>query len=229
MAQNKKKNLKPKANQFVLSVTGDTINRTDANGVSYGLWNVYHESRFGDDSFFEVGKFENGKRHGPWRTYTKGGTMLKEINYYNGYKNGEIKFYDHGQLVCRGNYRALRTDVAYDTIMVEDPTDNSLKEKIVPTSLGSVKHGFWTYYSPPFNKIDKVEEYQVDELIYSHVYETKADSVAIQKRIEMFPHNSNRLPNGIWTQDRGRKAPRFTDFPANMKYVKPNPGKKHKH
>lgn len=215
-----------RANQYVLSVTGDTINRTNAKGVPYGIWNVYHESRFGNDSYFEVGEYQNGRQHGPWRTYTKGGTMTKETNYYNGFRNGEITFYERGQLVCRGNYKALRTDVAYDTILVENPTDNSLKEKIVPTSLGSVRHGFWTYYKPPFNKIIKIEEYQVDELVYSREYENEADSLAIQKRLDIFPHNSKRLPPGIWTKNRGKKAPRFTDFPANTKYVKPNPGKK---
>lgn len=225
-AQSAKKKSGQAPNQYQLSVTGDTLNRTDANGLRYGLWNVYHEARYGDGAFFEIGEFVNDRRHGTWRTYTKDGIIMLETNYYNGFKDGEIKYYDRGRLVCRGNFKALRTDVPYDTLLIEDPKDNSLKEKIVPTSLGSVRHGFWTYYKPPYNKVDRVEEYQVDELIYSHVYETEADSVAIQKRFDMFPHNSNRMPNGIWTLDRGKKAPRFTDFPANTKYVKPNPGKK---
>ena len=216
-------------NQYELSITGDTLNRTNDDGVRIGLWNVYFESRFGDDSYFEVGKFALGKKHGKWSTYTKDGFLTQEINYFNGYKNGEIKFYDRGRLICRGNYRALRTDVAYDTILVENPTDNSYTQKVVPTSLGSVRHGFWTYFKPPFNKIYKVEEYQVDILVYSHDYENERDSMAIQKRIDMFPHNSNELPPGIWTIDRGKKARRFTDFPENLKGVKPNPGKKHKH
>ena len=216
-------------NKYLLSVTGDTINRTDHEGLRSGLWNIYHESHYGDDSYFEIGTFFKNKKHGSWKTYSKSGIILKDQNYYNNFLNGESKYYDNGQLSCVGQYKALRTDVAYDTILVEDPASADLIEKIIPTSLGSVKHGFWTYYKPPYNEIRKVEEYQVDELIYEQDYVTKSDSLQFASRLKKYPHKTNGLPVGFWSNQKGKAPPRYTDFPENVKYVKPNPGKKTKH
>jgi len=219
-AKAQKKHLKP--NQFVVSVGGDTINRTDEHGLQQGLWNVYYPSNYGDESYFEIGKFVNGKKQGVWNTYSKNGIPMKSETYYNDYKNGEVKMYDNGQLFCIGNYRALRTDAAFDTILVEDPTNNKLVERIISTSLGSMKHGFWTYYKAPYNEIKKIEEYQLDELIYSQEYTTKSDSIAFRQRIEQYPHKSNQLPAGFWSMEKEKAPPRFTDFPENMQHVEPN-------
>lgn len=219
-------NKKLKPNQYVLSVAGDTINRTDGTGKRTGLWSIYYESRYGDDSYYEVGEFDNNKKQGSWKTYAKNGLLLKEVNYHNDFKHGETKFYEGGRLVCVGQFKALRTDVAYDTIFVEQPITNELKQKIIPTSLGSVRHGLWVYYKPPFNEIKRIEEYQFDDLIYEKDYVTKSDSAVIQSRISKYPHTTGNLPAGFWGGKKGQAPPRYTDFPENMKYVKPNPGKK---
>jgi antitoxin component YwqK of YwqJK toxin-antitoxin module len=212
--------------QYEIAMNGDTINRTNKNGLRVGLWSIYNESRFGDDSFYETGAFTEDKKNGVWKMYSKNGLLLRATNYYNNYKNGEEKFYDDGRLFCIGQNKALRTDVAYDTIMIEDPVTNKLTEKIVPTSLGSVRHGFWVYYKPPFNEIKRIEEYQLDELIYEQDYTTKSDSLAFKKRLAKYPHSSGKLPPGIWGVKKGKAPVRFTDFKENEKFIKPNPGKK---
>lgn len=213
-------------NLFEISSNGDTINRTDQNGNRVGIWSEYQGSRFGDDAFYEVGKYSKNKKHGNWKTYAKNGILLKEANYYNNFLNGESKFYDQGQLICIGQYKALRTDYEFDTILVENPITNAFEERIFPTSMGSVRHGFWTFYKPPYNEIRKVQEYQADELIYEHEYVTKSDSLAIQRRLNKYPHISKKKTVGFWRRGKEKKPPLYTDFPIDTKHVTPNPGKK---
>lgn len=212
-------------NQFAINGNGDTINRTDAQGKKTGMWSIFNQSRYGDDSFYELGEYTDDKKQGSWKMYQKNGLLLNQTNYYNGFKNGEVKFYNEGRLVCKGQYKALRTDVPYDTIQVEQP-DGGFKEKVIPTSLGSVRHGFWIYYKPPFNEIQKIEEFQWDELVYVQDYATKADSVAYRNRMAKYPHSSGKLPPGIWSRKKGKAPAKFTDIPEDTKFIKPNPGKK---
>jgi hypothetical protein len=212
-------------NQYAINRKGDTINRTDEQGKKTGIWSVYHQSRYGDDSYYELGHYTDNKKHGNWKTYQKNGLLMNQTNYYNGFKNGEVKFYSEGRLVCKGQFKALRTDVPYDTIQVEQP-NGDYKERVIPTSLGSVRHGFWVYYKPPFNEIQKIEEFQWDELVYEQDYATQADSLAYQSRMAKYPHSSGKLPPGIWGRKKGKAPSRFTDFPENTKFIKPNPGKK---
>ena len=185
-------------NQYAIAVNGDTINRTNEKGHKTGLWSIYNESRFGDDSFYDIGEFSENKKIGVWKMYSNEGLLIKAVNFYNNFKHGEAKYYDQGRLVCVGQHKALRTDVPYDTIMVEDPLTNELKERIIPTSLGSVRHGFWIYYKPPFNEVTRIEEYQLDELIYEQDYTTKSDSIALKQRLAKYPHTSGKLPVGFW-------------------------------
>ncbi len=222
------KNTILKPNLYEIAMSGDSINRTDHEGLRQGIWNVYHESRYGDDAYFEIGKYTDNKKNGEWKTYSKSGTILKEENYYNNYLNGEVRFYDNGMLTCVAQYLALRTDVPYDTIAVEDPITGEFVDKVIPTNLGSVRNGFWKYYKPPYNEIRKIEEYQLDELIYEQEYGTASDSILFQQRIDKYPHRSHRPPVGFWTIDRGRKPPRYTDFPENMKTIIPNKSTKTK-
>lgn len=214
--------LKLEKNQYEISSKGDTINRTDQKGVRIGFWSIYHEGRYGNDPYYEMGEFSEGKKHGIWQEYTKNGLLLEQINYYNGYKNGEAKYYDQGQLVCIGNFKALRTDVAFDTLQIEDPITHEFKEKIIPTTLGSVRHGFWVYYKPPFNEIKRIEEWSVDDLIYEKDYVSKTDSIYIEKRINGYPHATGKEPAEFWSPQKGKAPARFTDFPENMQYIKPN-------
>lgn len=209
-------------NQYVLSSNGDTINRTNEKSERIGFWRIFHEGRYGNDPYYELGKYVENKKNGVWQEFSKNGLLLEQINYFNGFKNGEAKFYDQGRLVCIGHYKALRTDVAYDTIQVEDPITNAFTEKIIPTSLGSVRHGFWVYYKPPFNEIKRIEEWQVDDLIYEKDYVSKTDSVYIQKRLERYPHSAKKKGDSFWPKKKNRAPARFTDFPENTPYVKPN-------
>lgn len=209
-------------NQYELSSNGDTINRTNEKSERVGFWRIFHEGRYGNDPYYELGEYTENKKHGIWQEFSKNGLLLERINYYNGFKNGEAKFYDRGRLVCIGNYKALRTDAAYDTLQIEDPITNEFRQKIVPTSLGSVRHGFWVYYKPPFNEIKRIEEWQVDDLIYEKDYVSKTDSVYIENRLERYPHSADKKTDSFWPQKKNKAPARFTDFPENTPYVKPN-------
>lgn len=227
-AQNRAKSL-PGLLSYELTPGGDTINRVDAQNHRQGRWVSYHPERYGDEAFYEIGYFLNNDKIGAWRAFTKDGVLMKEENYKNGRKHGEAKYYEQGHLICVGNYLALNARYKYDTIMVEDPDTELWKPVIIESRFGSVKHGFWTFYKPPSLEIEKIVEYQADEIIYENEYLTKDDSVYLEKRIQHYPHNANgQLPTNTWVlpQDKGKKPIRYTDFPENTKYVKPNPGRK---
>ena len=52
-----------------------------------------------------MGEFKNGLREGLHKEWFRSGHLKDEINYYNGNKNGEFKYWDdRGQLVKEGHY-----------------------------------------------------------------------------------------------------------------------------
>ena len=120
----------------------------------------------------------------------------------------------------------LKAKNEYDTILVEDPLTNFIKPVRIKTDVGSVRHGFWTYYTPGSKKIEKVLEYQADEVIYEKEYLTKVDSTYLEKKMQSFPHNSNKQPDEVWHFDKNTKQLKYTDIPDNTKSVVPNVRKK---
>lgn len=203
---------------------GDTINKVDQNAMKHGKWLLYSKNEYNEQPLFEFGVYDYSKRVGKWMVYDKQGSILAEENYKQGLKDGEAKYFENGNLYCVGNYLALRSKYEYDTIMVENPITNLTRPVVVKASIGSVRHGMWTFYNLQTKKVDRVVEYQVDEIIYDKDYtENQAlDSAATAEKLKTMPHISNKLPVNSWKIDKDKKPNKYTEFPDNMQYVKPN-------
>lgn len=200
---------------YQITSSGDTINRIDKNNLKQGAWQEIVTSDWDEQEGYEIGRYYNSKKIGTWKRYSSEGILQHEINYNNGYKDGKAKYYQEGYLFCIGNYKALRTDVAWDTILVETPDSDIPLKRVIQTSLGSVKHGFWTFYQIPGFEIEKIVEYQYDELVFEKKYLTHSDSVYLEQKQAKYPHNSNALPASFWIQESDKKKVpvRYTDKP----------------
>lgn len=201
---------------------GDTINKLDNKNNKQGKWLITHEAHYDESAYMEWGTFDNNKKQGKWLTYAMNGTIQAMENYKQDNKDGEVRYFDEGDLYCVGHYLALRSLYDYDTIMVEDAVTNLEKPVIIKANRGSVRHGFWTYYEPHSSEIAKVVEYQADDIIYEREFLSKADSTYIEARLKVLPHVSNKNTNGVWQLHKNKKPIRYTDFPDNIEYVKPN-------
>lgn len=216
--QKNKKNIpSPKvANVTIVSYevldNGDTINKLDSKNQKQGNWIHQVESRYGEEGYFEYGAYVNNVKQGPWSSYDTKGTILSQENYKNGNKDGEARYYENGRLYCVANYLALRSQYAFDTIMVEQAVTNELKPVIIRTQQGSVRHGFWTYYHTYSGKIAKLVEYQVDDIIYEKDYDAVVDSTYIKQRGKNLPHVSATVPDGVWILDKSKKPNVYTDL-----------------
>jgi hypothetical protein len=209
---------------------GDTINKLDNKQFKQGFWLHYSEGRFGEQSYYEYGAYDNNVRVGKWLVYDNDGRTQSEEFYKSGLKSGEAKYYDNGKLYCIGNYLALDSKYDYDTIMVEDPITNITRPVVVKADVGSVRHGVWTYFDIRTSKIDRVVDYQLDEIIYEKDYSdvNSVDSTFAAEKIKAQPHNSNKAPANVWFFDKSKKPSKFTDIPDNVESVKPNVRKKTK-
>lgn len=203
---------------------GDTINRLDSKNRKVGKWLIVNKGGYGEDDFMELGYFDENVRTGVWKMYTMDGIIISQEFYKKGNKHGEARYYEDGFLYCVGNYLALNSQSDFDTIMVEDPITNQEKPVIIKTDVGSVRHGFWTYYEPPSNEVKKVQEYQADEVIYEKEYPPNIDSVYIKERMKAFARGNPQTNTMIL--EKNKKPSKFTDFPDNIQYVKPNVKKK---
>lgn len=203
---------------------GDTINKLDQNKHKQGKWLIFNEGKYGEPSLYEYGSYANNIRVGKWNVYDNDGRVVSEENFKSGIKDGEARYFDNGKLYCIGNYLALRSKYEYDTVMVEDPNTNLLRPVVIKADVGSVRHGLWTYYEPFTSKIEKVIEYQVDEVIYERDYtNTNAvDSNYKELKNKTMPHISNKPPSSVWMLEKGKKPVKYTDIPENAEYVKPN-------
>lgn len=203
---------------------GDTINRIDQHNHRHGRWLVFHEGRYGEPPYYEYGSFDDDVKSGTWTVYDKNGVTLSTEFFRQGVLDGEARYYEEGRLYCIGHYLALRSKTAYDTIMVENPETNVLRPVVVKAQTGSVRHGLWTFYNAQSGAIDRVVEYQADEVIYDRDYTqaTKADSVELAQRVKSLPHVSHQPPPSVWFLEKGKKPAQYTDFPENTQYVKPN-------
>jgi antitoxin component YwqK of YwqJK toxin-antitoxin module len=222
-AQNKK-NVKSDESSLVASFeileNGDTINRLDHKNRKLGKWLIINKGGYGEEDFMELGFFQENLRTGVWKTYTMEGVIISQEFYKQGNKSGEARYYDEGQLYCVGNYLALRSKYDYDTIMVEDPLTSQFRPVVIKTDVGSVRHGFWTYYDPQTNEVRRVVEYQADEMIYEKEYTAKVDSTYIKQRMKAF--SKGEVQTNAMMPDKNKRLSKFTDIPDDVQYVKPN-------
>ncbi len=227
-AQKKKKNTLEKSNAIVdytITEKGDTINRLDTKKRKQGLWMHTHDALRGEPSYTEIGNYIDDVKTGMWKFYSNEGLVMKEENYKRGALDGETRIYEDGFLSVVGNYKALTSKYAFDTFYVETPTSDKLIRKILPASLGSVRHGFWTYYDPQQMRIVRVQEYQADEIIYEKEYSTQQiDSTYIKSKEKLYPHNASNAKQKptFWILDKKKKPVKYSDMPENGQNVKPN-------
>lgn len=111
------------------------------------------------------------------------GRLVSIKTYLNDVLNGPSQYYRQGNLVCIGNFRGLNPKNELDSFWVVKPNTGEDTLVIVPSSMGSVKHGLWRYYSPVSGRLVKEERYQVGQLIYKKEFHklTAADSLHYEK------------------------------------------------
>jgi antitoxin component YwqK of YwqJK toxin-antitoxin module len=226
IVENAPKNEALKIVSFEVLSSGDTVNRVDSKNNKVGKWLITKDSKYGEEGFMEFGAYDKNNKMGTWKTYSLSGQIISIENFKSDRRDGEARYFENGYLYCIGNYLALKAKNEYDTILVEDPLTNLIKPVRIKTDLGSVRHGFWTYYTPGSKKIEKVLEYQADEVIYEKEYLGKTDSVYLEKKMKSLPHNSNKPSDEVWNFDKNKKSVKYTDIPDNTKSVVPNVRKK---
>jgi hypothetical protein len=180
MAQDKKQVKKP-------------TNQMDGAGRKHGLW-VYNEpARMGEPGTIESGSYEHGKRTGLWYVINDQGDLISSEAYAFDVLDGEVKYYDRGQLYCRGHYRGLSPRQDFDTIIVVDPITHDESYKVIATERGTMRHGTWRYYDPVSGALLKEEEYQVDELMFKKEYAVSqtVDSLYSRLRNKNLPHRKS--------------------------------------
>jgi hypothetical protein len=74
------------------------------------------------------------------------------------------------------------------------------------------------------SKVDRVVEYQVDEVIYEKDYTLAGtpDSNTAALKLKTLPHISKEQPKNVWILDKNKRPTKYTDIPDNTQYVKPN-------
>ncbi len=173
------------------------LNKYDAKGKKDGTWFTTKEPRMGEPGVNEFGNYDHGVKVGNWYKVDNGGDLVSIEGYRNDVLDGEAKYYDQGRLYCVGHYRGLNPKNKFDTIVVMHPVTQEEEYKVIPTDIGSMRHGTWKYYNPATGGLIKEEEYQVDELVFHKEYEVSstADSVYMKKREAMLPHNRGLKSN----------------------------------
>ena len=140
---------------FRIGRFGDTLNCTDVHGLKQGKWVVHADPLRGNPGYEEEGTFKNDKKEGLWRRFNLMGDKLAEENYYN------LAGLEHEE-----SWRPpSNPDKAYDTLVVQDPTNQNLYEKVIVKTEGqSLRHGTWRYYDPNYGTLLKSEVYVLDVL-----------------------------------------------------------------
>lgn len=172
-----KKKLKEKLNQY------------DSRGMKDGLWLNRMPERKGEAGYNEFGNYYKGEKTGLWYKMDGEGDLMAIENYKRDYYDGQVKYFTNGQLSVVGMYHALNPDVVVDTIMVTEPVTGMQELVAVKADRGTVRHGTWRFYDQRTGRLEKVEEYQVDNLIYEEYFPmSKADSLYYEKRNTNLPH-----------------------------------------
>lgn len=182
-------------NTFVFAQTKTEINRHDEHGKEHGLWYSYMGADKGEPEQTTIGHYDHGNRTGIWYVNDGKGNLTSIETFKLNVRDGEVKYFENGQLTCVGHYRGLNPSVEIDTVHIVDPITGDEKWVSVATERGSVKHGSWRFYDELTGRLIKEEQYQVDELIYKKDFSiSPADSAHYQNRNKRLPHAGNTLP-----------------------------------
>jgi hypothetical protein len=174
---------------FIISSSGDTINRTDDNNLRQGNWILKSGGDFDEPLQTEVGLYIHGKKFGQWKTF-EGGSLVRDENYYNNSLDGKSMYFENGILVAIANYYASHRTGESDTIVVVNPITEVEKIMVVKTEGTSYRDGEWRYFSPNSGKLTKLELYAVDQLVFEKDFTIPkmSDSVDVALSEKNIPH-----------------------------------------
>lgn len=158
--------------------SGNNINQFDEQAKRSGTWLNKMPAKQGEPAYTEFGDYVSGYKTGLWYKLNQANNLIAIESYSIGVLDGEVKYYTRGVLTCVGMYKGLNPAVEVDTIVVEDPVTGAQELVAVKSDRGTVRHGTWKYYDEETGNLVRIEEYQVDELIYSkNITHTSADSL----------------------------------------------------
>ena len=152
---------------FSLSPRGDTLNRTDLQGLKQGPWVHQMPELRGEQGYDEQGYYINDKKDGLWKKFSLMGDKIAEENYRWGSLDGKARYYNRtGGLIRQESWRAVDPEKTMDTVDVLDIKDPSkvIETVVVKLEGQTMKHGQWTYYDPEWGNIDHIENYFMDKL-----------------------------------------------------------------
>lgn len=160
------------------------VNRYDDQKRKHGWWVYEAEARMGEPSYKRFGVYAHGVKTGPWYKMNDESGLIAVENYRYGALDGESKYYTRGKHTVTGHYKALNPSYPIDTIIVEDPVSGAQQLVPVKSDVGTVRHGLWKYYHELTGELIRIEEYQVDELIYAKdIHKDNTDSLRNVQRI----------------------------------------------
>ena len=165
------------------------VNQKDNKGHKQGPWVYTVPEKRGEDGYTEFGNYLDDMRAGLWYKMNTAGDLVSIENYKKDVLDGESKYYTKGKVTCIGQYRGLNPDVKIDTVMVIEPVTGEQILVGVEADRGTLRHGVWKYYDELSGDLRKVEEYQIDSLIYEKFYPlSKSDSAFYEERNKNLPH-----------------------------------------
>lgn len=171
------------------------VNQKDNKGQKQGTWVINIPEKRGEEAYTEFGDYKNSLKNGPWYKLNSVGDIVSVENYKKDLLDGEVKYYVKGNVTVIGAYRGLNPEVKFDTIVVTEPVTGEEKLVAVEADRGSVRHGTWRYFDELTGYMSKLEEYQIDSLIYEEYFQyTKADSTFYQERNKNLPHMKKAAP-----------------------------------
>lgn len=169
------------------------LNQYDKKDNKHGMWFNTVAAKMGNPGYSEFGTYYHGEKTGPWYKMNTQNDLIAIENFRHDHYDGEVRYFYKGQLTVVGNYKSLDPDKEVDTIIVEDPVSGRQELVPVSTDRGSVRHGTWRYYDEETGALIKVQEYQVDDIIYEEEFEYSAkDSLYYQLRAKKLPHAVNK-------------------------------------
>lgn len=165
------------------------INQKDSKGKKQGAWMNTVPEKKGEHAYSEFGSYLDNLKTGLWYKMSPSGDLIAIENYKKDMLDGEVKYFSKGQVTCIGLYRGLNPDIEVDTIVVTEPVTGEQQLVAVQADRGTVRHGTWRFFDELTGRMTKIEEYQIDSLIYEEYFVmSKADSLFYEKRNKNLPH-----------------------------------------